>query len=147
MWGGIKMILDPNVEKSDDFLILYYDNDDDGVLKCCKYSQMRDYFTEQLNQTSNLFFSNSQRGMSVFKKCFDNIDCENGQLTFSYLINGPVYASENDVYEDISAYLLSYKFNTIDDYYSYLISKLNSKKITEDEFDVYLEWVKAQYTK
>ena len=139
------MILDPNVEKSDDFLILYYDNTDDGALKCQRYSEMKDHFIGQFKRTTDMFISESQKGISVFKKCFDSIDCENGQLTFSYATNCPIYVPEHDEYEEISNYLLSYEFNTVDDYYSYLISKLNSKKITEDEFDTYLEWVKSQY--
>lgn len=139
------MKLDPNVEESDDFLILYYDNNDDGMLRCQKYSEMRDYFLRQYEQIHDIFISKSQKGMLVFKQCFNNYDCENCQLTFSYLINCPVCVPEHDEYEEISKYLLSYKFNTIDEYYSYLMSKLNTKKITEDEFDTYLEWVKDQY--
>lgn len=139
------MIINPDVEKSDDFLILYYDNDDDGILKCIRYSELRDYFNNQVDNTTDIVMSASQKGMSIFKKCFDNYDCENGQLTFSYAINCPIYVPEHDEYEEISNYLLSYEFNTVDDYYSYLMSKLNSKKITEDEFDTYLEWVKSQY--
>ena len=138
------MKLDPNIESYDDFLILYYNNDDDGILKCVSYQDLKLYFQDKMKDATDLFASASQKGMSVFNKCFNEIECENGQLTFSYLTNSPVFVPENYSYETISNYCLSYRFNSLDDYYKYLIKMLNDHTITEDEFDAYLEWIKSK---